>query len=214
MLFLLIIQVVQSYNCKFKLSSGEEYDFSPLMREIPDYEADSMDFVYRFNICIDTAILCNGEFSIASQWNYYGGCISVLARQGPEPPVLSKKDDNLVLTYKNGDYCYTGPRKVNYIFHCSNKKTKIGLVEEPEACIYNFDIYSKYTCFDSSSTEEEIETAVSWLFLLSLAVFFGYFFIGFMYNKMKDKTLSTTEAIPHFERITEILSSAVSRFRH
>lgn len=214
MLFPLLLSLVYSYNCEFKLPTGEKYDFSAFMRDIPDYEADSMDFIYRFNICIDTAITCNGEYSIASQWNYNGGCVSVLARQYPDAPTLARKDDTLVLSYKNGDFCYTGPRKVNFVFHCTDKRTKVGLAEEPEACLYSFDIYSKYACFDVSDTKEEIETAFSWLFFLALMVVFAYFLIGFVYNKVQDKTLSVLEAIPHSEKIGEMVSNVCNKIRH
>lgn len=207
---LALIALVSGYNCEFQLPSGEKYDFSAFTRDMPDYEADSMEYIYRLNICADTSILCNGEFSIASQWNYKGGCYAVIARQFPTLPVLSKKDDSLILTYTNGDYCYSGPRQTNFIFHCSPKNTKIGLAEEPETCIYNFDIYSKYACFD---LPVETQTSYFWMLYLVLSLILGYFVVGLIYNKVQDKTLTVLEALPHSEKLAEITSGIFNRFR-
>lgn len=206
----IIISLASAYNCEFKLPSGDKYDFSPFVRDMPDYEADSMDYIYRFNICADTSILCNGEFSIASQWFYNGACVSVIARQFPSEPTLSKKDDLLVLTYTNGDYCFNGPRKVNYIFHCTKKGTKVGLGEEIEPCTYNFDVYSKYACFDLPVEET---SSYFWIVYLGICCVLAYFVIGFVYNKVQDKSLTVLEAIPHGEKTADCLSGILNRYR-
>ena len=51
-------------------------------------KADLIGLIYRFNICIETAISRYREFSIATQCNYNGGCVSILAGQYPDATIL------------------------------------------------------------------------------------------------------------------------------
>ena len=88
MIFFLLVLGAYSYSCKFALPDGKIYDFSKLIRDIPDYEADSLEYIYTLNICKDTIKTCKGESGVATQWHYNGGRVAVIARQGPETPVL------------------------------------------------------------------------------------------------------------------------------
>ena len=106
------------------------------------------------------------------------------------------------LTYKNGDFCGNGiNRSVNYIFHCSNKSTRVGLSAEPKTCVYNFDIYSKYACFDTAVKQ----TSYMWILYYALFAVIIYFAVGWVLNKYKDPDSGLIEAIPHSEKFAECI---------
>lgn len=208
-LFLLGVAVL-AYPCRFTASDGTVYDLSKFERDIPDYEADAMDYVYRVNICGDTAKLCNGESGIGTQWFYNGNCVSVIARQGPTPPTLTKAlDGTITLSYTNGDNCHNGPRKVNYIFHCSKGDTKIGLAEESTVCLYEFDVYSKDACFSKPAV---VKSKTRYFYYI-LGIIFMYFVLGWGYNKYQDKELGMIEAIPHSERALDCITNLLDKAR-
>ena len=209
MWIVLLIAAALSYSCTFSLPDGSKYDLSVFTREVPDYEADAMDYIYRLNICSDTIKLCNGEPAIATQWYYNGGCTAVLARQGPIAPVLTKTVDGIMLTYTNGDMCTSGPRKVVYNFHCSKGETRVGLAEETQMCLYAFDIYSKDACFGAKAKSR----GYGWMAYGGIALVLVYFVGGWAYNKYQDKDLGVIEAIPHSGSVIECMGGAWEKLR-
>ena len=207
-LLLLLGLGYSAYNCQFSPPDGKSYDFSDFIREMPDYEVVAMDYVYRFNICSDTIKDCNGFPGIASQWVYNAGCASTIARQGPTPPVLTQIEKGLQLTYYNGDYCGPISREISFRFHCSNSATRIGLVEEPDMCVYTIDIYSRDACFDIKPSTSNY----FWVYYV-LAVLVGYFVLGWIFNKYRQKELSFIEAVPHSEKIIDIAGAVFTKIR-
>ena len=208
----LFIGIAISYPCKFSLDDGAEYDLSIFTRDIPDYEADNVDYIYRFNICQNSLKQCGGSEGIATQWRYNGECVAITGRQEPKSPDLVKIEDGIALTYYNGDNCIGVERKTVYKFHCSpnDLKVRIGLIEDVvEYCVYSFDIYSKDACFGN----EEIYQSYAYIIYGILFLVLVYFIFGFLYNKYNDKELEIIEAIPHGEACSEFFGRTFNKFK-
>ncbi|CAG9324551.1 unnamed protein product [Blepharisma stoltei] len=193
------------YPCKFTMPDGDVIDLSSLYTEIPDYEMDAMDFVYRNNICGDTHKTCGVNTGIATQWEYNGGCVAVLARQSGTPPVATyiNPDDpdlGIRLTYFNGDSCGSIQRQVIYNIHCAKEKTRMTMAEEFSLCVYTFEVNSKLVCPGKSGVTKKSSSGLSrgtWILLLSVILFAAYCIIGSILNRKNDPELSISESIPH-----------------
>ncbi|CAG9327861.1 unnamed protein product [Blepharisma stoltei] len=212
-LLLFSLSSAGQYPCKFTMPDGNVIDLSSLYTEVPDYEMDAMDFVYRVNICGDAHKTCGADPGIATQWEYNGNCVAVLARQSGAPPKATyiNSDDpdlGIQLTYFNGDNCYNGPRQVIYNLHCAKEKTRITMIEEFSTCVYTFEINSKNVCPGKSGvTKKSTGLSTGTLLIVATVIIFAvYCIVGSVINRKNDPELSISESIPHRAFWTELPS--------
>lgn len=219
-LLLFTLAYTSKYQCQFKLPDGNLIDLSSLYTDVPDYEMDSMDFVYRANICGDTHKTCGSEAGIVTQWEYNGKCVAVLARQGPTAPVATyidplNPDAGIRLTYKNGNICGgVGQRQVVYNIHCSNEVTRITLAQEYRVCEYTFEVYTRDICPGKAGVPKKSKSlsTLTWILIITTIIIVLYCIIGALLNKKHNPELPIFETIPnkHFwQEIPSLVSTSV-----
>ena len=200
---ILLVCTYAQIACKFKMYDGREIDLSNLYSRIPDYEGFQMEFVYRVNICGPILKYCGYPSAVATKWVYNGGCLSTLAREGDGPTVeyldVSNPSAGVSMTYKNGDPCLPGKEnKVIYKIHCSDEKTRLGLVQEVSYCTHTFDFFSKEVCWAEPEVSEPLGVFF-WVLLSALALIGLYIGGGIIINKRSDPDLTIYESFPNRE---------------
>ena len=108
---------------------------------------------------------------IVSIWNNYASEVT---------PKYSNKTETWSFYYNNGDsgHCSTGKRRAITIhWHCNMNKSEIINVTEPEICIYEMYIESKWACLGQRTDQESENMDIIWFIIILCGALGGFLII-------------------------------------